>query len=390
MNEVQPAGAPAADTTTESVGSPSPETREAPQAKPISAGRAAALQGDFNAFHASETAKRRGEPLPDVPAPVAAKPGGEGAADASKPVSNRQAKINEYERTIADLRSQLERSGSAAPAAVAARPAQSAAAVVPAVVEPPAETRQQAYKRYMAMPDAPKIEDFDSVAEHTFAVMDFGASVRAEEQAAREQTQGAELEQRTRTEQRFTKFQERLHEAKTADPTFVEGLSADARNLHGFELAKQKGEEPAPRHFIGELAYDSKYVADFLQHISANPEVYAELQEMPAEIQALPAHLRVKAHMQHIEQEFRYLEGSFRAARKARDIEAEAASAVDPRRKQSGQPSTISAAPPPAPTLGRAGRSGDPSASAVARNDFRAFHEAELAKVQRKRRGVSA
>ena len=53
-------------------------------------------------------------------------------------------------------------------------------------------------------------------------------------------------------------------------------------------------------------------------------------------------------------------------------------------------PPTISAAPPPAPTLGRPGSAHDPKATALTRGDFATFHELETARALQKRRGASA
>jgi hypothetical protein len=331
--------------------------------------------------------------LPDVvpgATPVAAEGQPEGSG-----ISKRQQKINDYERTIATLNERVKAlEGGRAPVPAAApheptRAGERTASAAP--VEPaPAETTQKAYERYMAMPGAPKMDDFPSVEAHTYAVHAFIAEKRDEEHAAQETERGQELARRERVQERFSAFQARLHAAREADPKFVEKLSEEARNLHGFQRAKELGLPDSPRFFIGELAYDSPMVAEFLQHISEHPEALKALEEIPASVAAIrDPRQRAAAHCQYIEREFYKLEGRLEDVKRARGQEDEAASAVDPRRRETGRPSTISAAPPPPQTLGRAGRSGDPSATAVARNDFRAFHEAETAKQQRRRRGVS-
>lgn len=120
---------------------------------------AALASGDQGAYNAAKRAERAGKPLPDVtPAPTEPDPA---LAPEAKPVSKRQQQINDYERRIAEQNERIARlegqlSGRADPAAPA----------------PPAK-KDPDWKRYAAMPDAPKLADFDSVEEHTAAMAFF-------------------------------------------------------------------------------------------------------------------------------------------------------------------------------------------------------------------------
>ena len=369
---------------TGALGSAPPAAPTAPSAPaPVSAERAASDAGDFGAFDRAHTAKKQGKSVPAVTpeaaprrevaeadAPEAEAPAG--TPPGERPVSRRQQAINDYERRIAtqeqrirDLESRMARpSDAGSPPPV--QPPQA----------PPQETQKQRVARYLALPDAPKVDDFDTYPEFGAAQTLFlQDKLRAEDQAVRGRQQQQEHRLHAMAA-RDQSFRERLTAAKDADPSFVTGLSEEAKSLGGIDHALRSGRQPGPVNIIGELVYDSPHAVAFLRHISSDPQALAALVTPPEHIQRLPPQWRAKAHIDHLVTEFRRLEGrlAYEESQAARDDAPMPASSV-------------STAPPPPPTLGKAGRSTDPVRSALARNDFEAFDQAEQAKRAARRAG---
>jgi hypothetical protein len=360
-----------------------------PAPAPVSAERAAADAGDFGAFDRAHVAKREGKTVPQPaeparaqaasPAPTGEAPAVDPAASA-QPVSNRQQKINEYERRIAEQEQRiraLEASRSPTPQG----PAPNGQPPTSAPAQPPPASQKERVARYLALPDAPKVDDFDTYPEFNAAQTLFLQDKLGEEQATVQRQRDAQTQRLHALASRDDAFRERLTAAKEADPAFVASLSDEAKSLGGIDHALRSGRQPGPVHIIGELVYDSPHAAAFLRHISADPQALSALVAPPAHLARVPPQWRAKAHIDHLVTEFRRLEG--RLAYEA------SLTASDPA-GSSAPPSSVSAAPPPPPTLGKAGRSTDPVRSALARNDFTAFDEAEMEKRRRQRTGGRA
>lgn len=94
------------------------------------------------------------------------------------------------------------------------------APTLPTAAAPAAPVNQATYKRYLAMPDAPKLDDFTgdtAFVDWQYAVSEFVADKRYDERSARDrQTQ-------TMQSQRAT-FDARIAEETAKDPTFPEKL----------------------------------------------------------------------------------------------------------------------------------------------------------------------
>jgi hypothetical protein len=368
--------------------SPAPTGSAPASPAPVSAARAAAAAGDFGAFDRAEVAKQQGKSLPDVrPAsPASAQPAPEGdsepgeAEPGARTISRRQQAINDYERRIA-AQEQRIRALETRPAPTHDQPPDPSPTGQPNGQAPPTETAKQRAARYLALPDAPKVDDFDSYPEYTAAQTLFLQDRLQAEQAAVEGQRAQQQQQHARLIARDQTFRERLTAAKAADPAFVPGLSEEAKNLGGLEHARRSGVTPGPAHIIGELLYDSPHAVAFLKHISADPQAFAQLLALPEAIAQLPPQWRAKAHVDHLVTEFRRLEG--------RLAYETTLAAGDPARGDDAPPSpfssSVSSAPPPPPTLTKAGRSADPVRSALERGDFAAYDRAEMARKIRAR-----
>lgn len=319
----------------------------------VSATDAAVASDSTSSYREARRAERAGKPLPSVNADAApAQPATDGApatpaAPAQPTVSKRQQTINDYERRIAeqDQRIRALESGSrpAAPAEPAA-PAQPAAATVPE------------WKRIAALPDAPKIDDFESLGEHAAAMALFVNHTLQTEAQTRTHGEQLTAAQVTRVETFIT----RLNEAKVADPTFVSKLTPDVRALKPFS-ALAPGEQGGPRNVIAEQVYDSPISPKVLIHLSEHPEALAKLETMPDHIKAMPAAMRNREHIKWIVKEFGKLEGS---------LESPSAPAAP-------QPKTLTDAAEPAQTLGtRAAEATDPKARAIRTGSTSAYRQA--------------
>jgi len=348
---------------------------------PVSAERAAADADDFGAFDAAHVATRQGKTVPAVPsAPRAATPGGETLADAPAPVSKRQQVINDYERRVVEQEQRIRELELRIARPSAPPPDAGPPQGQPPPAAPKAETAKERAARYLALPDAPKIDDFDTYPEYNAAQTLFIQDRLHAEQAAVQQQHAVQQQRHQALITRDQTFRERLTAAKTADPTFVTSLSEDAKNLGGIDHARRIGVVPGPVHIIGELVYDSPHAVAFLRHISANPDALRALVTPPASVLRVAPQWRAKAHIDHLVTEFRRLEGRLAYE------ESLGASDTAPR-DHSAALTSVSAAPPPPPTLGKAGRSTDPVRSALARDDFEAFDAAEIAKRLQRRSG---
>lgn len=336
----------------------------------ISATRDAANKGDFTAFDDAHTASRTGAPMARVeapPEPLKAEPAKVDPAkvDAApvSDVSKRQQKINDYERRIAEQDQRIR--------ALEAREAPAASrSEHPPVASAPPEAKVAEWKRLAAMPEAPKLADFESVEEHTAAMSLFIADTRHAERLAADRQQQDTADVTAAHQVRVDAFVARLEAAKTADPEFATKLSQTVKHDLKPFTALGKDEVGGPINVVGEQVYDSPLVATFLTHFSEHPEALDRLIAVPASVLALPASARANAHIQWIVREFGKLEAALEATPPAVVPEVEAAAV----------PSTITAAPPPPKTITRAGSTADPQAAALTRGDFKTWDSIEMSK----------
>lgn len=338
------------------------------------------LDGDVGAFRESRAAERAGKPLEKVE--LDAKEAKQ--AGLAVPTSNRklreQARINEYERKIAEtaqeakaLREELAAARAAKPVHVEEKPA------VAAVPQPTtADALKAEAKRIMALPGAPQLEDYDGLADFGVAQQLFMDSVRAHESAVRANREAAGKA----LEATYTGFASQLDQARTKDPEFVNKLTPEVKALKGVQAAIAAKEAVGPLNFVAENLYESQHVAELCEHFSLHPDALHALIALPPSLAALPdTPARAQAHVKHINREFAKLEGRLEASTTVQPAQVE-----DPPSPPTAEPlRTISAAPPPAPILTRPGQTTDPLMSAIKSNNFGAFRELRAAERAAKR-----
>ena len=325
------------------VAAPAQPEQDAPDTQP--AVDQALAAGKVADYRAARRAERLGTPLPDVAVAELAdeEPPSQAVASAPAPViSKRQQKINDYERRIAESDQRIR--------ALETQLRQPPAA--PRREEPPPETRptEPEWKRFWAMPDAPKLVDFESVEEHTAAMAYFMAERRDQEREQRATRTVAE----TRHQERAVQFGERLRTAATADPEFVNAIPPavlTARPLSG--LSREELAQSTFANVVAEAALRSDDPATLLKHLHAHQDETLRIAGLPSD-EWLDALARLDG---------RLTAGTAPARNPVPALEPSA-------------PKPVTSAPPPAPVLGaRPAAPADPMGAAVATGDFSAFRQ---------------
>ena len=359
----------------------------------VSATRAAADAGNIGAFLEADRASRTGKPSAAVTRPKAAPAAGEKAAAAvpgkgGKPATGPSAADRDADaRLTTRIREAVETSTSQLKAdneALKRRldEATRAPRTETAPTTPEASKGTPEYKRYLAMPDAPKVEDYESIIDHNAAMAIFIADTRHNERVAAERSGQAHFERAKQDIARVETFHGRINEHKKTDPEFAAKLSPEVKAMHGFGRLQQANAERQARgeplipasvdHAIAEELYDSEIPAQMAVHLSEHPEDLAALRKSPNPNALLKA--------------FGRLEDRVRAGGKT----AEETGTGGDGAGTNHQPSTaaalreqaaavversVSSAAPPAPALGKPGTSVDPMRKAIETGDIGMFLE---------------
>lgn len=284
------------------------------------------------------TAARQGDADTNGTTGTPAAPG----ATPDRQVSKRQQTINEYERTVAELKAENARLKGSTPAGDTrnghdTRPeagAPKAGAIAVDITQPALE--EAAF--YTKHPEA-------STADYFRYLNRFDREVeRATDQMRQSQTAA-----QTAAHQRATKFHEQIKAA--GDPAeVVQRIDPDLVGLETRAYAQAQGKPLSAANDLADEILDSDVALQVLEYLTAHPDEKAKLLALP--------------NRRAVVREFSRLEARFTPA-------AAGAAAA---------PKTITDAPTPAVTLGsRAAQMGDPVDSAVARGDVSAFRAARLA-----------
>lgn len=340
-----------------------------PAAETISATRAAANSGDLTAFLEADTSARAGKPL----APVAvAKPADAAVVEApaeSRAVSKRQQDTNDrireaVERATAETRAELARLR----AEFTPKPA-------PAPADTPTTVAE--WKRIHALPDAPKLTDFDTVEEHSAAMAYFVHQTLNTERATADRQRQSRDADLTALATEGQSYGERMQKAAQADPDLKTKIAPelhDAYPISAYPVDPRSGQRVDPRTGQPVALTFKNAIAEVGLRSESPAALYVYLSEHKDEAKRISS-----LHPDRAMEALQRLDGRLSAG-----------SPPAPQRSASPAPSTITAAPPPPPSVSsQAGSSVDPQATALARGDFAAFDQLEMDK-ERKRRGLSA
>lgn len=239
---------------------------------------------------------------PSAPAPTEPKAAPADPAAPAQPVSKRQQVINDYERQLAEARERIAR--------LEGRIEQP---VAPAAPAPPAEkpVTQAEYKRYLALPDAPKLDDFESIAEHTAAMALFIADQRWNEHSSRARAHAESAAMTDAQRQRADGFAGRMKEASTADPEFWNAVSPEVANLQPLGALKP-GQPAGPANLVAEELLSSPVAPQLMRELS-KPGALARLIQGPEGLDRLPPRQRPAEHARWIVRELGKLEATIAA-----------------------------------------------------------------------------
>lgn len=369
----------------------------------VSAQVDAASKGDVSGFLEADRAARAGKPLEKVERPKivarngAAAPAGKGGEPAKGPrpadvaaderLTSRireavDTSTAELRRINADLVARLEGKGGQAAGKEKTNPG--------AGTVPPERNAVAEVKRFLAMPDAPKIEDFDSITDHNAAVSLFITGKQAEERAAADSESRSAFGRAEREIERVKTFHGRINAYKEKNPEFAKELTPEVGGLHGFGRLQQVNAERAQRgeapiaatvdHAIGEEIYDSEAPAEIAVWLSKHPEDLAALRACRNPPALLRAFAKLEARVTGIPAAPAPATAGANSKQPAADFRSRAEAAVD---------RSVSSAPPPAPTLGKAGTQGDPYRKAVESGDVGMFLELDRQQMA-DRKGIGA
>lgn len=373
-NEAAPTGA--ATVTTETV---SPQT-------------IAAEKGDFSAFQDADRATRAakigsGDPPAKIERPkvvgkdgAAAKGPSAKDADADARLTQRikdavQTSTAAKDAELADLRRKLED---------ATRPPARRDDPPAASTEAQPRKSSDEYKKYLAMPDAPKEKDFDSIVDHGAAMAVFISDKRHEERVEREAQGRRELEHTTGRIERIKTFQGRVQAFKTAAPERLEKLTPEIKALHGWDrlqadnAARQaRGEAPLQAtvdHAIAEEIYESELPMEIAVHLSEHPEDFAALRACKTPDALIRSFARLEDKVRAASPHKTTASGAGAGAggeqspktttQTTAEARARAAEVVD---------RSVSRADPPVTTLGKSGTDKDPLQHALETGDIGSF-----------------
>lgn len=175
-----------------------------------------------------------------------------------------------------------------APAPTDAKAASSAAAPTP-----------QEYERFLAMPDAPKEESFDSYAKFTAAMSVFIADKRFEERTATASRDVAERGRQQALAKTVTSARERIAAYAEKNPEFASKVNADLLAITPASMLGPK-EQIGPHHVLADAILQSEAQPQLLEHFST-PDGLKDWQRLmalpPADL--LRGFGRIEAALEH-------------------------------------------------------------------------------------------
>lgn len=271
---------------------------EAPVSEPAS--HVAARQDSTTAYREARRAERLGKPLADVP--VVPKAEGTEAPVVPAQTPERRTKPADIEADER-LRTRVANAVKPLQAEIARLQQQLGTRTAPAK-EPPAPA-EPAWKRYAAMPDAPKLAAFESVEEHTAAMAAFVGEQMFKEHAQTAQRTEAQRQMETHLDARVSDFDARIAALKATDPDIEASIMPVAQEL------SQRG---GPYIVVRETVIDSPLGPQLLKHFKEHPEALQRIVALPDRLRSMPLQVAAREHGTLIVREIGKLEAQLEAA----------------------------------------------------------------------------
>lgn len=273
------------------------------------------------------------------------------AAERADEIAEENERLDRELQRRRRLRDELERDEARGPKA--GKPAEAAAADT--------AKKDPEWKKYRAMPDAPKSDDFDSLDDYAAAMTVFIADKRAEERFPqlydeRSKADRAMSEREAAFEHTLTETESRVSKELEADPEILDRIDPRWKALPPSERMPD-GEKPTLLHWIkDQVTFKSQHTLKLSEKLTMNEN--AELRRLLA-----------MRDPERILRALAVMDASFDSPG---DTAADSDEAADKR------PSRVSKAPAPATTLGKKPAPGvDPVKKAIAENDFDTFNALE-------------
>lgn len=209
---------------------------------------------------------------------------------------------------------------------------------------PAADTKAEA-ARFRAMPDAPKLENFESYDDWAIEMASFVADKKLEAREARSREESKARHEEQQFTEKAKKAGERFQSYLEKNPAAKERIRPELMAIVPVSQM-QPGERPGPHNFIAEQIFESDFTGELADHFSTD----AGIQDFQRLMRLGP---------DQILREIGRLEARF-------VTQADASSTRSPK--------TISTAPDPAETLGkRPAQTADRLESALLTGDFSAY-----------------
>lgn len=228
-------------------GQPHPSAEKTADAAPAKAVDAAPST-DVDAKPASET----GDPAPSK---------GKGVKERNAELDAEIAALNEKLRLRKEIRRELdatERTPQPKPDAKAD--------------SSPAVDKKAEAAKFRAMPDAPKIEDFESYDDWAIEMASFVADKKLEAREARSQQETAQRQEAQRFTEKATKASERFNSYLEKNPAAKERISPDLLAIVPISQLKP-GEAVGAHNFIAEQIFESDFTGELADHFSTDAGV---------------------------------------------------------------------------------------------------------------------
>lgn len=211
----------------------------------------------------------------------------------------------------------------------------------------PAVDKKAEAARFRAMPDAPKVEDYDTYDDWAIEMAGFVADKKLEERDTRSKQETAQRHEEQRFTEKANKASERFNAYVEKNPAAKDRISPELLAIVPISQLRP-GEAIGPQNFIAEQIFESDFTGELADHFSTD----AGVQDFQRLMRLSPdAILREIGRL-----EARLDSGAARPSTKS--------------------PKTISTAPDPAETLGRRPAAGlDPVESALFSGDPVAYQD---------------
>lgn len=280
-------------------------------------------------------------PSTDVDAKPASEPGapasskGKGVKERNAELDAEIAELNAKLRLRKEIRRELDATDRAPQPKQDAKPDSS-----------PAVDRKAEAAKFRAMPDAPKIEDFESYDDWAIEMASFVADKKLEARDTRSKQEAAQRQEEQRVTEQAEKASERFHSYLEKNPAAKERISPELLAIVPISQL-QPGEAVGAHNFIAEQIFQSDFTGELAEHFSTD----AGVQEFQALMRLSPdAILRAIGRL-----EARFDQGGVTVS-------------------STRSPKTISTTPDPAETLGRRPAApADAADAALASGDFTAY-----------------